>query len=170
MLKIVSAAVAAALLIAAPAFACDTIISARVKLSACVDGATWAVQAPQGVQEYLYYSTDGNVGFAVITEADTAAVSEYRQAILSNAVAAALDGSPDNVSVVSERIETIGGKAWNVIEYEVKTADQPILFQNFYYVQPGFGSTQMVYWSVPQDATSAAYRAGQMLATLEFGQ
>ena len=45
---------------------------------------------------------------------------------------------------------------------------QELLFQNFYYVQPGFGSTQFVYWSIVSDATSAAYRAGQTLASVQF--
>ena len=168
MLRTTIAVAIAAALAGAPALACETITSERVKLSSCIDEATWAIQDPQGVQEYLYYSTDNAVGFALITEVETVALSAFRNAILGNAVGAAIDANPENVVIVSERVETIAGRAWNVIEYEVNTPDQPIRFQNFYYVQPGFGSTQFVYWSEPDGATAAAYRAGRMLATVAF--
>lgn len=168
MLRTTIAITIATLFGAAPAFACETITSERVKLSSCIDSTTWALQDPQGVQEYLYYSTDNAVGFALITEAETVALSAFRNAILGNAVGAAAEGNPENVAIVSERVETIAGRAWNVIEYEVNTGEQQIRFQNFYYVQPGFGSTQFVYWSEPDGATAAAYRAGQMLATVAF--
>lgn len=171
MTKLVFAAAAmATVFLVAPAMACDTVTSSKVPLTACVDAAGWALQAAQGDQEFLYYSTDETIGFTIISEKETVAVADYRAAILANAAAAAADSKPENVTILSERVENIGGKAWNVIEYQVATPDQPILFQNFYYVQPGFGSTQFVYWSAPESGTSAAYRAGQMLSTVAFTQ
>jgi hypothetical protein len=168
MTKIALFAAAAVLLAGTPALACETLTSTKVKLSTCIDTTAWAVQTPAGDQEFLYYSNDETVGFTIINENGAWPVSQFREAILANATAAALDAKPENVSVVSERLENIGGKAWNVIEYQVTTADAPLLFQNFYYVQPGFGSTQFVYWSVPEGGTSAAFRAGQMLSTVQF--
>jgi hypothetical protein len=168
MNKIILGAIASALVLVTPAVACETIASTKVKLSACVDTTGWATQTPAGDQEFLYYSSDETIGFAVINENGAWPVSQFREAILTNAAAAALDAKPENVTVVSERLENIGGKAWNVIEYQVVTTDAPLLFQNFYYVQPGFGSTQFVYWSIPEGGTSAAFRAGQMLSTIQF--
>lgn len=170
MNRILLGAVASALLVSTPALACETITSTKVKLSACVDSTGWATQTPAGDQEFLYYSSDETIGFAVISENGAWPVSQFREAILSNAASAALDAKPENVSIVSERLENIGGKAWNVIEYQVLTADAPLLFQNFFYVQPGFGSTQFVYWSIPEGGTSTAFRAGQMLSTIQFTQ
>lgn len=170
MNKILLGAIASALLVSTPALACETITSTKVKLSACVDPAGWATQTPAGDQEFLYYSSDETIGFAVISENGAWPVSQFREAILTNAVAAAAEAKPENVTIVSERLENIGGKAWNVIEYQVLTADAPLLFQNFFYVQPGFGSTQFVYWSAPEGGTSAAFRAGQMLSTIQFTQ
>ena len=168
MNKILLGAIASALVLVTPALACETVTSTKVKLSACIDTTGWATQTPAGDQEFLYYSSDETIGFAVINENGAWPASQFREAILTNAAAAAADAKPENVTVVSERLENIGGKAWNVIEYQVATADAPLLFQNFYYVQPGFGSTQFVYWSIPEGGTSAAFRAGQMLATIQF--
>ena len=168
MNRILLGAIVSAVVLITPALACETITSTKVKLSACVDTTGWATQTPSGDQEFLYYSSDETIGFAVISENGAWPVSQFREAILSNAAAAALDAKPENVSIVSERLENIGGKAWNVIEYQVQIPDGSLLFQNFYYVQPGFGSSQFVYWSAPEGGTSAAFRAGQMLATVQF--
>ena len=168
MNRIFLGAIVSAVVLITPALACETITSTKVKLNACVDTTGWATQTPSGDQEFLYFSSDETMGFAVISENAAWPVAKYREAILSNAAAAALDAKPENVTIVGERLENIGGKAWNVIEYQVVTTDAPLLFQNFYYVQPGFGSTQFVYWSVLEGGTSAAFRAGQMLATVQF--
>lgn len=168
MNKMIIGAIASAVVFVTPALACETVTSTKVKLSACVDTTGWATQTPAGDQEFLYYSSDETVGFAIISENGAWPVSQFRDAILSNAAAAATDASAENVTIVGERLENIGGKAWNVIEYRVMTPDTPLLFQNFFYVQPGFGSTQFVYWSTPEGGTSAAFRAGQMLSTVQF--
>ncbi|MBK8083719.1 MAG: hypothetical protein IPK28_07735 [Devosia sp.] len=151
----------------APVLACDTIKSQKLKLSACIDDAEWLLQAPQGAQEFLYFSGDETIGFTIITEKETVAVSDYRAAILNNA-AVGSNVPVDQVLVLKERIENVGGRPWNVIEYQVGEPGQELLFQNFYYVQPGFGSTQFVYWSIASDGRAAAYRAGQMLSTVQF--
>lgn len=168
-MKIATAAVAATLVLASPAFAaCETMVSKNVKLSACIDGATWSAQPAEVGQERLYFSADGVAGFTIVAEDAKVPVDDYRTAILNNAVGAALDAKPENVRVVAERKETVADKEWNVIEYEVTTADAALLFQNFYYVEPSFGSTQFVFWSLPEGATSTAYRAGQVLSTVAF--
>ena len=169
MIRTLALGVGAALLMAAPAWACDTINSKNVKISTCVDDSEWVLQAPQGAQELLYFNADDTIGFTMITEKETVAVSDYRAAILNNAIGGAGEGgTADDVKVVKERIENIGGKPWNVIEYQVGKPGSELLFQNFYYVQPGFGSTQFVYWSLPGDSNAAAYRAGQMLSLVQF--
>lgn len=168
MNRIFLGAIVSAVVLITPALACETITSTKVKLNACVDTTSWATQTPSGDQEFLYFSSDETMGFAVISENAAWPVAKYREAILSNAAAAALDAKPENVTIVGERLENIGGKAWNVIEYQVQIPDGALLFQNFYYVQPGFGSSQFVYWSAPEGGTSTAFRAGQMLATVQF--
>jgi len=168
MNRILLGAIASAVVLITPAVACETITSTKVKVSACVDTSGWATQTPSGDQEFLYFSSDETMGFAVINENAAWPVSQYRDAILTNAAAAALDAKPENVTIVGERLENIGGKSWNVIEYQVQIPDGTLLFQNFYYVEAGFGSSQFVYWSAPEGGTSTAFRAGQMLATVEF--
>jgi hypothetical protein len=169
MLKLTLAAVtvAAAAFAASPAVAaCDTINSKNLKLSACIDESDWVLQAPQGDQEFFYLSADERVGFTIITEKETFTATDFRGAILANAKSG---NEGTDVPVIGERVENVADKPWNVIEYQFGGAGQELEFQNFYYSQPGFGSVQLVFWSVPGDATVAAYRAGRLLGTLSYG-
>lgn len=162
-----AAAVVAAASVASPAFAaCDTVNSKVLKLSACIDENDWVLQAPQGDQEFLYFSGDETVGFTIITEKDTFTPSDFRGAVLANAKAA---NSDKDVTIVKERVENVVDKPWNVMDYQFGEPGQELEFQNFYYSQPGFGSVQVVFWSLPSDATLAAYRAGKVLSTLTYG-
>jgi hypothetical protein len=162
-----AATIMAVALAASPAFAaCDTINSKNLKLSACIEENDWVLQAPQGDQEFLYFSGDETVGFTIITEKETFTASDFRGAVLANAKSA--NGDKD-VTVVKERVENVGDKPWNVMEYQFGETGQELEFQNFYYSQPGFGSVQVVFWSLPSDATTAAYRAGKVLSTLTYG-
>jgi len=166
-LTLAAATLAAAAFAASPAFAaCDTINSKTLKLSACIDDSDWVLQAPQGDQEFLYFSGDEKVGFTIITEKDTFTASDFRRAVLANGRSA--NGDKD-VSVLAERVENVAEKPWNVIEYQLGEAGQELEFQNFYYSQPGFGSVQLVFWSIPADATVTAYRAGRLLSSLSYG-
>ncbi len=160
-----AAAVAIAMAVT-PAFAvCDTVNSRVLKLSACIEEGDWVIQAPQGAQEFLFFSTDEKVGFTIISEAETFSVSEFRRAVLINGKNA--NGGVD-VAVVAERTETVADTAWNVIEYQFGSGASELIFQNFYHSRPGFGSVQVVFWSTPGDDTVAAYRAGKLLSTLKF--
>ena len=162
-----AAAIVAAASVASPAFAaCDPVNSKQLKLSACIDAADWVVQEPQGDQEFLYFSQDGTVGFTIITETETFTPADFRGAVLTNAKNAN-DGT--DVSIVKERVENVGDKPWNVIDYQFGASGEELEFQNFYYSQPGFGSVQMVFWSTPGDASVAAYRAGKVLGSLTYG-
>jgi len=168
MHKLALAAVAVATVFAvSPAFAaCDTINSKNLKLSACIEENDWVVQPKQGDQEFLYFSPDEKVGFTIITETASFTASDFRNAVLINGKAA--NGNKD-VKIVAERVENVGDKPWNVMEYEFGEPGQELAFQNFYYSQPGFGSVQVVFWSIPSDATVAAYRAGRVLSSLNYG-
>ena len=158
---------AAALLLAGPAMACTDISSKTIKLTGCVDDE-WKAGTGTGAQEFVYSTTDGNYGMMVITEAQDFPIPKFRDAIITNAVNG-VGGKKDDVSVVSERNENIDGKAFNVIEYEVANNGNPILFQNFYYSQPGFGSVQILSYSLTTDSTVAAFKAGVFASTVKSG-
>lgn len=168
MHKLALAAVAVATVFAvSPAFAaCDTVNSKVIKLSACIDEGDWEVQPQQGDQEFLYFSPDQKVGFTIITEKEAFTPSDFRSAVLINGKNANNGTDPQ---ILSERVENVGDKPWNVMEYQFGEAGQELEFQNFYYSQPGFGSVQVVFWSLPSDNTIAAYRAGRILSTLQYG-
>lgn len=167
MQKLVFATAILAAAFATPAFAaCDTVNSKNIKLSACIDESDWVVQPQQGDQEFLYFSADEKVGFTIITEKEAFTPSDFRGAVLANGKTA--NGDKD-VTIIGERVENVVDKPWNVMDYQFGEAGQELEFQNFYYSQPGFGSVQVVFWSVPADAVIAAYRAGRILSTLTYG-
>ncbi len=159
---------AVALLAAGPALACADISSKTVKLTGCVP-EEWVAGTGTGAQEFVYATADQNYGLMVITEAETFPGSQFHDAIIANAIHGVGD-KKDDISVVSERIENIDGKPFNVLEYEAANAGNPILFQNFYYSQPGFGSVQILSYSLTKDATVAAYKAGVFASTVKLGQ
>jgi hypothetical protein len=148
------------------AFACTDITSQTVKLTGCVDDE-WVASQGTGAQEFVYGTADGNFGMMVITEKEAFPATQFHDAIIANAVHGAGDKA-DDVKVVSERIENIDGKPFNVLEYTLANGGKPILFQNFYYSQPGYGSLQILGYSLETDATTSAYRTGVFTATLKL--
>jgi hypothetical protein len=168
MHKLMLAALAATVFTTSSAFAaCDTINSTTIKLSACVEEGAWVAQPVEGgAQEFLYFSPDQRVAFTIITEKETFTPADFRGAVLINGKNASGGQDP---KVTSERVENVLEKPWNVIEYLVGAAGEELQFQNFYYSQPGFGSVQVVFWSVPSDATIAAYHAGRLLSSVSYG-
>jgi len=167
MLKPVLFGAAATLLLAAPALACTDISSKTLKLTGCVD-EEWVAGTGTGAQEFVYATADQNFGMQVITETDVVAAQAFHDAILANA-AAAIGGKADEVKAVTERVENIDGKAFNVLEYTIPNDGNPILFQNFYYSQPGLGSIQVLGYSLETDAAAAAFKVGKFAATLKIG-
>jgi hypothetical protein len=167
MFKSVLIGAGAVLLLAAPAFACTEISSQTVKLTGCVD-EQWQPLEGTGAQEFVYQTADGNFGMMVITEKDAFPISQFHDAIIANAVKGA-GGKSDDVKVVAERIENIAGKAFNVLEYTLANSGTPILFQNYYFSQPGIGSIQILGYSLEADATAAAFRTGAFAATVKIG-
>jgi hypothetical protein len=156
------------LLSAIPAFACTAITSKTVALSGCVE-TEWQAGTGTGAQEFVYTTADQNYGLMVITEKDAFAATAFHDAILANAVAGA-GGKKEDIKVVSERVENVDGKPFNVLEYTLANSGQPILFQNFYYSQPGYGSVQILSYSLETDAIAAAYKAGVFNATVKLGK
>lgn len=159
---------AAALLMAGPALACADISSKTVTLTGCV-GEEWVAGTGTGAQEFVYATADQNYGMMVITEKEVFPMAAFHDAIIQNAIHGVGDKKED-ISVVSERVETIAGKPFNVLEYEAANSGSPILFQNFYYSAPGFGSVQILSYSLTKDATVAAYKAGVFADTVKLGQ
>ena len=169
MLKSLIIGAAGALLLAAPALAdCADISSKTIKLTGCVD-KEWVQGEGTGAQEFVYLTADQNYGLMVITESEAFPATQFHDAIIANAVHGAGD-KKDDVKVVSERIENINGKPFNVLEYTLANNGQPILFQNYYYSQPGFGSVQILGYSLQTDATAAAFKTGLFASTVKLGE
>ena len=146
---------------------CTEIISKTIKLSGCVDNE-WVASEGTGAQEFTYLTADQNFGLMVITEKDVFPASQFRDAIIANAVAGST-GNKDDVKIISERIESIDGKPFNVLEYTIPNDGNPILFQNFYYSLPGYGSVQILGYSLASEATAAAVKSGVFASSIKIG-
>ncbi|MEP7241243.1 MAG: hypothetical protein ABI697_10195 [Devosia sp.] len=155
-----------ALGVASPAFACADITSKNVKLTACVD-EQWAAQAAEsGPVEFSYSTADQNFALQVVTEETVLNAQQLHDAILANAATAV---GKENVKLIGERVEAIDGKAFNQLEYTLTDGTTTITYQNLYYSAPGFGAVQITALSVPEAATSAAFKLGQFAATVKIG-
>ncbi len=169
MLKPLVFGAVAVLVFAVPAFAaCTPITSKTIKLTGCVDNE-WVAGTGTGAQEFVYLTADQNFGLQVITETEPVPAQQFHDAIIANAVKA-INGKTDDVKIVGERIENIDGKPFNVLEYTIPNDGNPVLFQNFYYSQPGFGSLQILGYSLEADGNTAAYKTGVFTSTVKLGQ
>ena len=111
-------------------------------------------------------TTPRRIGFGGRPE--QAAAAQFRQAIIQNAITGS-GATADEVKTVRERIVSIDDKPFNVIEYTIPNSGNPILFQNFYYSAPGFGSLQILAYSLETDASASAFRAGLFAGTAQIG-
>ena len=167
MLKLLVAGAGLALLTAMPAFAaCTDITSKTIALTGCID-KEWQPIEGTGAQEFSYLTADQNFGLMLITEKETIPAAQFREAIITNAITA-IKGTKDDVKIVGERIENIDGKPFNVLEYTIPNGGNPVLFQNFYYSQPGFGSVQILGFSLVGDSNAAAYKTGVFTSTVKL--
>ena len=168
MLKTLVAGAGLALLTAMPAFAaCTEISSKTIALTGCID-KDWQPIEGTGAQEFSYLTADQNFGIMLITEKETIPAAQFRDAIIQNAINGS-GGTAADVKIVRERIVEVDGKPFNVIEYTIPNSGNPILFQNFYYSAPSYGSLQILAYSLETDATASAFRAGLFAATAKVG-
>ncbi len=168
MLKTLIAGATLALLTAVPAFAaCTEISSKTIALTGCVD-SEWQKIDGTGAQEFSYLTADQNFGLMLITEKEVIPAAQFREAIIQNAIKGSGATAAD-IKTVGERIISIDGKPFNVLEYTIPNNGNPILFQNFYYSAPGYGSLQILSYSLQTDATAAAFRAGVFAGTAKMG-
>ncbi|MEO7224290.1 MAG: hypothetical protein ABIY37_17615 [Devosia sp.] len=168
MLKTILAGAALALLTAMPAFAaCTEISSKTIALTGCID-SEWQPIEGTGAQEFSYLTADQNFGLMLITEKETIPAATFREAIIQNAITGS-GGTAADVKVVAERIVSVDGKPFNVLEYTIPNNGNPILFQNFYYSAPSYGSLQILAYSLEADSTAAGFRAGTFAGTAKIG-
>jgi hypothetical protein len=146
----------------------DLLTSGTLTISACVAHAAWEAGEGTGAQEFVFFSKDGNVGFAVITETEYAPSAAYRDAII--AFAASAGGvKPEDVKVFNERDETFNGKVWGVMRYQVTTGGNLLEFVNYRYSDPAFGSTQFIFWTLPELAQAGAPMAQKVMESVKVG-
>jgi len=168
MLKTLIAGATLALLTALPAFAaCTEISSKTIALTGCIDSEWQAIEGT-GAQEFSYLTADQNFGLMLITEKETIPTAQFREAIIQNAIKGS-GGTAADVKTVREGIISVDGKPFNVIEYTIPNNGNPILFQNLYYSAPGYGSLQILAYSLEKDATASAFRAGTFAGTAKVG-
>jgi hypothetical protein len=143
----------------------DLVKSAKLKIEACVDPADWAAGQGTGDQEFVYFSRDQKAGFAIVTEEPAVDMDAYHDAIIAFATkqSAAAEGS---VASYDDATQEINGKTWGTMHYDVTVQGSKLEFLNYYYSEEGLGSTQFIFWSLPEDAgTVSAKLADKVIQT-----
>ena len=150
---------AAIALVALPAFAADIdcgsaslVKSQKLRLEACLDTSVWESSQSGGDQEFVYFSKDGKAGFAIITETPSVDLKAYHDTILQ--FAGKQSGAPQPLASFDDATASINSKDWGSMHYTVKVQDNTLEFLNYYYSEPGLGSTQFIFWSLPADAAT----------------
>ena len=167
---------AALALIALPVAAADIdcgsaslVKSQKLKLQACVDTSVWESSQGSGDQEFVYFSKDGKAGFAIITETPSVDLKAYHDAILQ--FGTKQSGAGEAVASFDDSTSSINGKDWASMHYTVKVQDNMLEFLNYYYSEPGLGSTQFIFWSEPADAGMVqSDLAGKVMPTVTIVQ
>lgn len=167
---------AALVLVALPAAASDIdcgsaslVKSGKLKIEACVDPAVWDAGQGTGDQEFVYFSKDGKAGFAIITEEPAVDLQAYHDAIL--AFTTKQSGSSQPVISYDDATASFNGKTWGSMHYDVMVEDKKLEFLNYYYSEDGLGSTQFIFWSLPEDATAVqSDLAGKVMPTVTVVQ
>jgi len=139
--------------------------SAKLKIAACIDPADWVAGTGTGDQEFVYFTKDQKAGFAIVTEAPVVTMDAYHAAIIAFATkqSGATEGS---VSSYDDATQEINGKTWGSMHYDVTVQGTKLEFLNYYYSEEGLGSTQFIFWSLPEDAgTVSANFADKVIET-----
>ncbi|MBI4920239.1 MAG: hypothetical protein HY834_00685 [Devosia nanyangense] len=141
------------------------VASTKIKIAACIDLDDWNAGQGSGDQEFVYFSKDGNVGFAYITETAYAPIDAYHDAIIQYATQQS-GFAAGSVTPFEEGEQTINGKTWNSMHYKVTVQGNELEFINYFYSEPALGSTQFVFWSLPAMTESAKALAEKVMSTV----
>lgn len=147
----------------------DLARSGVVPMAACIEHAVWEAGSASGAQEFVFFSKDQRIGFAIVTEEIIVEPQQFRDAIVQ--VAATGAGIDRNqVRVFDERQPTVAGQIWNSMRYQLTMQGTPLEYLNYRYSRPGFGAVQMVFWSLPTDATYTTEVAERIMRSVTIGR
>ena len=141
------------------------VASVKIKIAACIDMADWNAGQGSGEQEFVYFSKDGNVGFAYITETAYAPIDAYRDAIIQYATQQS-GSAAGSIAPFDEGEQTINGKTWKSMHYKLTVQGNELEFVNFFYSEPALGSAQFVFWSLPNMTDTSTALAAKVMPTV----
>jgi hypothetical protein len=145
----------------------DLARSSVVTMSLCVAHADWDAGEKSGDQEFVFFSKDGLAGAAVVPENVVVTSGQYRSGILTVAAQAAGVGV-GQVQVLEESQVEYGGVTWDKMRYQVTIQGTLLEYLNFRRSTQGFGSVQVIFWSLPPDAAAVGQKAETILQSVNF--
>ena len=144
------------------------VASVKIKIAACIDMNDWNAGEGTGEQEFVYFSKDGNVGFAYITEKAYAPLDAYGEAIIAYAVQQT-GGAAGSIVPFEPQEHEINGKTWRSMRYKVNVQGNDLEFLNYYFSDPGFVSAQLVFWTLPSGTAFGTALADKVMPTVTVG-
>jgi hypothetical protein len=119
--------------------------SKKLPLSLCLP-SNWKIVKPDGSAfEIQAVDLQTDTYFGLITERTIISREFLKQAIIEYA-ASAMQTTSDNVPIISETREQIGGKDWDYIIYDITLRGSKFRFGNFYLSLGDLGAVQVVFW------------------------
>lgn len=142
-------------------------LSKQVRLAFCFDPKTWTVGAPQGVQEFMYLSTDNTTGVIIIPDANIYPLADLHAAVPESA--ASNGGTTVEALGASDAPSIdIGGKTFMGTRYKMSVDGTEFSYLD-YHTSGEAGTVQVIFWTAPGDEAQSDAKAKVFLSQIVFG-
>jgi hypothetical protein len=143
-------------------------MSKQIKMAFCFDPKTWSVGQAQGVQEFMYLSTDNTTGVLTIPDSSYYELADLHAAV---PVSAAENGNTTVEALGATEAPTIiiDGKTWMGTRYKQSVDGTEFSYLDYHTTGEGFGTVQVVFWTVPGDEAQSDAKAKDFLKQVVFG-
>ena len=142
-------------------------LSKQIRMAFCFDPSTWAIATPQGVQEFMYLSTDNTTGVIIIPDANIYPLADLHAAVPESA---ASNGSTtvDAIGATDAPSIDIGGKTFMGTRYKMSVEGTEFSYLD-YHTSGDSGTVQVIFWTVPGDEAQSDAKAKVFLSQIVFG-
>lgn len=142
-------------------------LSKQVRMAFCFDPSTWTNGTPQGVQEFMYLSTDNTTGVIIIPDANIYPLADLHAAVPESAASnggttVAAIGAADAPSI------DIGGKTFMGTRYKMSVDGTEFSYLD-YHTSGDAGTVQVIFWTAPGDEAQSDAKAKVFLSQIVFG-
>jgi hypothetical protein len=143
-------------------------MSKQIRMAFCFDPQVWTTSSPQGVQEFMYLSNDNTTGVIVIPDSNYYSMDAIHAAV---PVSAAQNGGTTIEAIKASDAPSIiiDGKTWMGTRYTLPVEGTAFSYLDYHTTGEGFGTVQVIFWTVPGDEAQSDAKAKAFLPKIVFG-